>query len=211
MSGKLFTILILSETLMVALVALVFLYYRLRKARQQRLSPASGNETLTDNSHWLEAFDRYIHAQQEQLEALNRDPAKELDISRRVFNTRVKLLSLEREIAQQDEADKNPAYWQSVHKKLLELQPGYQQVTKEDTHGNSVLLKQQEKTIQHLKGFINQLLADFSEDAVPNQELDAKFDEVQRTNRELEQCVMILEDENVFLRAQIAELLKASQ
>ncbi|MCW9013002.1 MAG: hypothetical protein OQL06_04400 [Gammaproteobacteria bacterium] len=70
------------------------------------------------------------------------------------------------------------------------------------------LLAQQTKTIEHLKAFINDLLNQVSPESLPSNELDSHFRELERSKIELEQCVIILEDENSFLRDQIGALLK---
>lgn len=210
MSGNLFTILVLSEILVGLLVLTVFLYFRWRKTRQQLLALQANNQQPRQGS-WLDQLDQYIQTQQQQLDSFNQSPDSSMEHARRVFDTRIQLLTLEKQIAERDEAEKTPGYWQSIHKQLIELQPGYQQAreeTGEDRPDNTALLKQQEKTISHLKEFINRLLSGYSEDAIPNKELEDKFEDIEKANRELEQCVMILEDENAFLRAQVAALLK---
>ncbi len=72
----------------------------------------------------------------------------------------------------------------------------------------------QEQTIGRLQDYIADLLERLAEDRrrpEDEAEMQARFDELERTNRELNQCVAVLEDENEFLRRQIAELLRLMQ
>ena len=78
----------------------------------------------------------------------------------------------------------------------------------EDHVPSENILAQQSKTIEHLKSFINNLLTQMDDNSLPNPELDSHFKKLEESKIELEQCVMILEDENGFLRNQISFLLK---
>jgi len=70
------------------------------------------------------------------------------------------------------------------------------------------LVDQQAQTIEHLQKFVNDLLLKLGHKDLPDEDLVEKFRELEYVNAEMEQCVMVLEEENRFLRDQIASLLE---
>lgn len=78
----------------------------------------------------------------------------------------------------------------------------------EDTASTEVIAAQQARTIQHLREYIGQLLEKMGHQPSPDQNIIGRFDDMERANREMCQCIAVLEDENSFLRDQIAALLK---
>lgn len=149
------------------------------------------------------------------------DVADDKDVSG--LELRLKLLEFELTYLSLEEANKisgSEVNWEDVNLKLYKILKEINRtkdlgLLKESLSPNEegeapsqAVLDQQNNTIKHLKNFINDLLSQMDSEALPNKELDSHFSDLEKINIELEQCVLILEDENSFLRDQIAALLK---
>lgn len=106
--------------------------------------------------------------------------------------------------------DAIPPASEPVEQETINVSSNQQTVSLEvnDDVGSSSLLEQQSKTIEHLKAFINDLLAKLDPKSLPNNELETHFSQLEQDNIQLEHCIMVLEDENGFLRDQIEALLR---
>ncbi|MFN2308889.1 MAG: hypothetical protein ABR553_03990 [Gammaproteobacteria bacterium] len=82
------------------------------------------------------------------------------------------------------------------------------QIHGEDTVPTAATLAQQSQTIEHLREHLQRLQEKRGEEQTPDTQLLEQLDKLAHNNRELTQCIAVLEDENTFLRDQIAALLK---
>lgn len=136
---------------------------------------------------------------------------------RSALGTRAGLLRYESELARHPVAERDPAAWaviaQAVDATLAAegytSQPAQASpVYGEDTATRENIVAQQTRTIEHLREYIQQLLEKLGHQPLPDNDIAKHMDTLERANRELNQCVLVLEDENSFLRDQIAALLK---
>lgn len=138
-------------------------------------------------------------------------------VLRAALGVRAGLLRKESESAKKPVSERDAALWMALAKQVA-TQLGaeaFSHVTAkvhavhgEDTVSTEVIAAQQARTIQHLRDYVGQLLDKLGHQPLPDQNIAGRFDEMERTNREMSQCIAVLEDENSFLRDQIAALLK---
>ncbi|MBI5041600.1 MAG: hypothetical protein HZB57_10520 [Gammaproteobacteria bacterium] len=158
----------------------------------------------------------FVEALRTQPKAAPGDPAL-----RAALGLRAGLLRQESELAQSlvktPVGERDPALWVVLAQQVAavvgaegfsrQAQKGHE-VYGEDTGPSEVIADQQTRTIQHLREYIQQLLEKLGHQPLPDANMTEHFDTLERANRELNQCVTVLEDENSFLRDQIAALLK---
>lgn len=132
------------------------------------------------------------------------------------LGVRARLLRCESVLARSPTHERDPAGWSLLARDVSRLlsAEGYvrkvkaDQIHGEDTQASVVLARQQEQTIMHLREYIQELLQALGHQPSPETDIEDRFNDLDRVNEELKLCVAILEDENEFLRNQIAELLK---
>ncbi len=156
---------------------------------------------------------RFYESLQSQPGAEPLDPAL-----RSALGLRAGLLIKESEFAKSPAGERGLEEWmalaQHVHsiidKAGYAIQPKTEapKVYGEDSPPSEIMVTQQERTIKHLQHYIQQLLAKMGHQPSPDIDVVAQFNELERINNELNQCLAVLEDENGFLRDQIAALLK---
>lgn len=132
------------------------------------------------------------------------------------LGVRARFLRHESMLARTPMCERDPSGWSLLARDMSQLLSagGYvrkakaDQIHGEDTQTSVVLAKQQEQTIMHLREYIQELLQALGHQPSPVTDIEDRFNELDRVNEELKLCVAILEDENEFLRKQIAALLK---
>lgn len=87
------------------------------------------------------------------------------------------------------------------------LLPKSREAKNEDAEQLKELVGAQVDTIKNLRWRLTEAIGD----DLKRQEFEAQIDHIEHTNKEMTGCVSILENENEFLRNQIAELLKQQE
>lgn len=217
---SLFSFLALLEILAVLLLLLGFLFWRLRVAqRQSRIQFIDATDQHPTPVLYLdgEAARTRTFATSLRDKPKAEPTAPEL---RAALAARAGLLRYESDLARHPVTERDANAWtalaQNVDAKLTaegystrraEASPVYG----EDTATGAAMIAQQTRTIEHLREYIQQLLQSLGHQPLPDEGIVKHMDELERANRELNQCVLVLEDENSFLRDQIAALLKMGQ
>lgn len=214
---SLFSFLALLEGMALLLVLLGLLVWRLRRLRiERRIQFIDATDTHPTPALYL---DREAAVTRTQVERLNAQPEAEprLPELRAALAARAGLLRQESVLAGASIAERDSVAWTTLALQIADTlkAEGFSQrdrksgaVYGEDTAASEAIVEQQTRTIQHLRGYIQQLLEKLGHQPLPDNTLHVRFDELERANGELSQCIAVLEDENGFLRDQIAELLK---
>lgn len=218
---SLFSFLALLEVIAVLLVLLGILVWRLRRMRiERRIQFIDATEEHPTASLYL---DSEAAKTRTFVESLGAQPQAEPSAPalRAALGLRAGLLRQESVLAGKG-ADagavtRDSAAWEALARQIdatLKTEGFSQQrqqsheIHGEDTVASEAIVAQQTRTIQHLRGYIQQLLEKLGHQPLPDNTIQERFDELERANSELSQCVAVLEDENSFLRDQIAELLR---
>ncbi|HSJ48200.1 MAG TPA: hypothetical protein VLA26_05065 [Gammaproteobacteria bacterium] len=206
----------LLEVIAILLVLLIIAGWRLRK-----VSGGSGHKLIEANEGHPPPglyLDReaaktqtFVASLQGKPECEPADPAL-----RSSLGVRARLLRHESVLARTPMGERDPGGWSLLARDVSRLlsAEGYvrkakaDQIHGEDSQTSVVLAKQQEQTIMHLREYIQELLEALGHQPSPETDIEDRFNELDRVNEELKLCVAILEDENEFLRDQIAALLK---
>lgn len=214
---SLFAFLALLEVMAVLLILLGIMVWRMRRA------PGGSRIQFIDATDEHPTPSLYLDSEAARtrtfVEALGRKPQSEPaePALRSALRVRAGLLRYESELARHPVADRDPALWTAVAQAVdaTVAAEGYTTqpvqtapVYGEDTATREAMVAQQTRTIEHLREYIQQLLSKLGHQPLPDDGIARHMDELERANRELNQCVMVLEDENSFLRDQIAALLK---
>ena len=132
------------------------------------------------------------------------------------LNLRAAVLQLEKEWSLQD--DRSEIFWRALAGRLERLVRDHGLVPlakppkaqKDDEPGLADVVERQKHSISFLKKYIHDVLAQVDRRQELGPAVDKEFERLERTNHELEQCVAVLEDENQFLREQIAAFLESA-
>ncbi len=226
---SLFTFLALLEGIVALLIVIGVLVWRQRKARtQDRIAYIDGSDTHPTPALYLESE---VAKTRTHLESLTTDIIA--DPAQTALSLRAALLEVEAELSHSLPEQRDQAFWQSLADRLgniltttgysresavedltvahaAEVEIPADKVYLMGVEGDSVtgLVEQQSKTIDFLRNYIHDLLDQHGHKPLPEPNIAGKFDELEHANKELSDCVQILEDENEFLREQIAALLK---
>lgn len=144
------------------------------------------------------------------------------DPAQPALSLRAALLEVEAELSNSLPEERTREFWQGLADRLggvlttagfnaaADKVPAEQapQVGNVEDESAADIVAQQSKTIDYLRNYIQELLDQHGHQPSPEPNIASKFDELERANKELSGCVEILEDENEFLREQIAALLK---
>lgn len=206
----------LLEVIVILLVLLIIAGWRMR-----RVSGGSGHKIIEANEGHPPPglyLDREAAQTQTFVANLQVNPESEPTdpALRSSLGVRARFLRHESALARTPVRERDPAGWSLLARDVSQLlnAEGYvrkakgDQIHGEDTQTSVVLAKQQEQTIMHLREYIQELLQALGHQPIPETDIEDRFNELDRVNEELKLCVAILEDENEFLRKQIAELLK---
>lgn len=215
---SLFSFLALLEAMAVLLLALGYLIWRQRRLRagQTRIQFIDASEDHPAPALYL---DREAARTRTFVEGLRAQPEAEPGepALRSALAVRAALLRDESALAGRPTAERDADAWtllaQQVETALAKAgfttcQNKVGEIYGEDTGATEAIIAQQTRTIEHLREYIQQLLEKLGHEPLPDQHVLERFDELERANRELNQCIAVLEDENAFLRDQIAALLK---
>ncbi len=206
----------------VALAAVVFgglLWWR----RRQQRARSGGSEDIEDEDHPPPSLylERELALTRSRIEALG-------DTVPDTLRMRLAWLGLEQEIAEQNGSGVDEAFWEALPGRIetiLPRTPAAQDVSagaegpeaaktsavdQDEVDAGSVI-ERQARTIDYLRGYIAELVKRAGGEEEGTEEVEARFAEIERVNQELRDCVSVLEDENRFLREQVASLLKLDQ
>jgi hypothetical protein len=214
-----FSFYILLEAIIVLLILLSLAVWRLRKTRGDgRLGIIEASEGYPPPSLYLDSeaakTRTFVTNLKDRPEQEPTDPAL-----RASLGARAHYLRYESERARTPVHERDLPAWTALAREvaLLLSAEGYVRKAEavhihgEDSQTSVVLSSQQEQTIQHLREYIQELLEALGHQPTPEANIEGRFNELDRVNEELKLCVTILEDENEFLRKQIAALLKLTQ
>lgn len=206
----------LLEVIAILLLMLIIVGWRLRK-----VSGGSGHKLIEANEGHPPPtlyLDREAAKTQTFVASLQGKPENEPTdpALRSSLGVRARLLRHESVLARTPLRERDPAGWSLLARDMSRLLIAERYVRKaeadqihgEDTQTSVVLARQQEQTITHLREYIQELLEALGHQPSPETDIEDRFNELDRVNEELKLCVAILEDENEFLRDQIAALLK---
>lgn len=214
---SLFAFLALLEVMAVLLILLGIMVWRMRRA------PGGSRIQFIDATEDHPTPSLYLDSESARtrtfVEALRDKPQSEPaePVLRSALRVRAGLLRYESELARHPVAERDPALWTAIAQAVdttvaaegYSTQPAQTSpVYGEDTAMREAMVAQQTRTIEHLREYIQQLLGKLGHQPLPDDGIARHMDELERANRELNQCVIVLEDENGFLRDQIAALLK---
>ncbi|WP_297528991.1 hypothetical protein [Thiohalobacter sp.] len=188
--------------------------------RRQQRARSGGSEDIEDEDHPPPSLylERELALTRSRIEALG-------DAAPDTLRMRLAWLGLEREIAEQNGSGVDEAFWEALPGRIetiLPRAPAAQDVSAgaegpevaetsavdQDKVDAGSVIERQARTIDYLRGYIAELVKRAGGDEEGTEEVEARFAEIERVNRELKTCVQVLEDENQFLRDQIGELLK---
>lgn len=223
---SIYTFLALLEGIIVLLIVIGVLLWRIRQVRaQDRTAYIDGSDPHPTPVLYLESevAKTRNHLDSLAAEKVDKPPALSL---------RAALLEIEVELSQHSPEPRDRNFWQGLADRLGAIveATGYRTASPEaitspvvdaraiatptgsvldgDDTNVSGLVEQQAKTIDYLRNYIQELLDQHGHQPSPDPDIAGKFDELERANKELSSCMVVLEDENEFLRAQIAALLK---
>lgn len=216
---SLFAFLAILEGIVVLLIVIAVLAWRQRAARaKDRISYIDGSDTHPTPALYLESEVAKTRTHLESLTAENADAGA----AQPALSLRAALLKVEAELSQSLPEERTRAFWQGLADRLggvlttagfnaaavkAPAEQAPQAGNDEDASAVDIVA-QQAKTIDYLRNYIQELLDQHGHLPSPEPNIARKFDELERANKELSGCVEILEDENEFLREQIAALLK---
>lgn len=214
---SMFSFLALLEGMVVLLLLLGILVWQQRRSRGgTRIQYIDATEEYPTPSLYL---DSEAAKTQSFVEDLRAQPQAEPgdSVARAALGVRAGLLRQESELAKTPVGERDNAVWATLAARVASVLEGegFSHVSDkstlvhgEDTVSSEAIAAQQTRTIQYLRDYIQQLLEKLGHQPLPDNHISDRFDELERANRELRQCVAVLEDENGFLRDQIAALLK---
>lgn len=230
---SIYTILALLEGIVVLLIVIGVLLWRSRQARaRDRIAYIDGSDTHPTPALYLESE---VAKTRNHLDSLTKDkaetqPGDAVDTTHSALGLRAALLKVEAELSQSLPEQRDHNFWQGLADRLdgILSTSGYQPpssavaTTPEPAPGATAtgslldeedasvtgLVEQQAKTIDYLRNYIQEILDQHDHQPSPDPGITGKFDDLERANKELSSCVAVLEDENEFLRHQIAALLK---
>lgn len=233
---SLFWFLALLEFMVLLLIVIGVLVWRLRRpAGKDRIQFIDGAEDYPTPALYLEAEVARTRTHLESLSAASTDGEPDLttDPVQPALALRAALLEVEAELSHSQPQDRDVKYWQALATRLGDIvaATGYSAAAPEPAPESSPaaaepaatktvyvmgeedasvtgLVEQQAKTIDFLRNYIQELLDQHGHEPSPDPDIAGKFNELERANKELSSCVAVLEDENEFLRDQIAALLK---
>lgn len=212
----------LLEIIVILLVLLGISLWRLRKAQtgKSRIQFIESDDKHPTPSLYLDSEAAKTRSFAESLLAHPATEPRDLAL-RTVLGLRAGLLSKESELAKTPISERGHEEWTILAQCLLKVldQEGYAgEVAKdapkiygEETPPSDAVITQQAVTIQHLREYVDQLLGKLGHLPLPDTGIQQRFDELDHINKELSMCLAVLEDENGFLRDQIAALLKLDQ
>ena len=215
------TLLILLQIIIILCIVLGINLFKLKKYKRLAGSGNKAETTLTSDQNDLAG---YLKSEADKT-ALQIEHISTNTASKDSSGLKLRLELLKFEIAYLAFVGTNPgnefeANWDDINLKLYKILKAnslcqdIDQVKRalgqnaDEGEPSAALLEQQTRTIEHLKALITDLLTKATPDGLPNKDLDKHFSDLEKANTELEQCVVILEDENLFLRDQISALLK---
>lgn len=213
-----FTFFALIEAILVLTLISGFLAWRVQQLRtgQTRIQYIDAADDYPTPTLYL---DREASRTRSFVEDLRAKPAT-LPVEpglRAALNVRAVLLKQESLMAAKSVAEREGGDWSAIAGHLFTIFKGEgfdrcdeksMKVYGEDTPATDSIIVQQTQTIEHLREYVHQLLEKLGHTPLPDNSVLERFDMVERVNRELNQCIAVLEDENSFLRDQIATLLK---
>lgn len=215
---SLFSFLALLEVMAVLLLALGYMIWRLRRLRagRTRIQFIDASEDHPAPALYL---DREAAVTRTFVEGLRAQPRAEPGDPelRAALAVRAGLLKEESVLAARPAVERDAAAWKALAQQVAATltaegfgtrQEQAAAVYGEDTAATETTIAQQTRTIEHLREYIQQLLEKLGHAPLPDKHILERFDELEHANRELNQCIAVLEDENSFLRDQIAALLK---
>lgn len=216
---SLFSFLALLEIMAVLLILLGVMVWRVRRLRGDGSSRIQFIDATDQHPTPSLYLDGEAARTRTFVSALRDKPRQEPvePALRSALCARAGLLRYESGLARHPVTERDPAAWKAIAQAVdstlaaegystqpVQTSPVYG----EDTATREVIVAQQTRTIEHLREYIQQLLEKLGHQPLPDEGIAQHMDEVERANRELNQCVLVLEDENSFLRDQIAALLK---
>ena len=221
---SIFTFLALLEGIVVLLIIMGVLLWRTRHSGgRDRIAYIDGSDTHPTPALYLESE---VAKTRNHLDSLTTEKADKPP----ALSLRAGLLKIEAELSQHLPEQRDRKFWQGLADQLGGIleSTGYRAQPPDTTPvvvrgapgaptGSLLdeadvtvtgLVEQQAKTIDYLRNYIQELLDQHGHQPSPDPGITDKFDDLERANKELSSCVAVLEDENEFLRGQIAALLK---
>jgi len=212
---KLHYFLALLEAVVILAALSGYLFFRLRTTRSRIKQTSTRPPSREESEPRVARLDivQYLGRELERTSA-RVGHAKATSDTRLWLDLRAAVLQLEQEWAQQD--DRSELFWRALAGRLEQLAKEHGLVParsvpsghEEDKAGLADVVERQTHTIAFLKTYINDVLTQIGKRQDVGPVLDQEFEKLEHVNRELRQCVDVLEDENQFLRDQIAALLK---
>ena len=211
---SLLSFLALLEIMALLAVLLGISVWRLRGHRSGGIQFIEATDSHPSPSLYLDRESARTRSFLDSLQGKPKAPPEEPAL-RSALAARAELLRHESALAKLPLTDRDPANWTALAQTIaLGLSAeGYARQAKpdhihgEDTQVSTALAAQQAHTIAYLREYIQQLLEKLGQQSKADQEIPQRLDELERVNKELQLCVSVLEDENSFLRDQIAALL----
>lgn len=210
---------VILEVIVILLLLSGFLFWRVRQIRNQEDSLQSEQGEVRSLTPFL-YLDKEAAMTRSFCESLQVNPDLEPnDLQlRSALCLRAGMLAKELELAKSPTTERDQEEWKALaqHVNAVIAENGYVNQVKtegskiygEESPPSEVMITQQTRTIKHLQEYLQQLLGKLGHLPLPDIDVMAKFNELERINNELSQCLAVLEDENGFLRDQIAALLK---
>ena len=204
----------LLEIIVVLLLLLGVAVWRLRRRRSAGIQFIDVGDAHPSPSLYLDRESARTRSFLDRLQGKPTAPPEDPSL-RAALSARARLFRSESTLAKTAAQERDPANWTELAQSVaLSLSAeGYarqaksDQIHGEDTHDSATLAAQQAHTIEYLRGYIEQLLGKLGQQSKADREIPDRLDELERVNKELQLCVNVLEDENSFLRDQIAALL----
>jgi len=207
--------------LLEAVVVLVafsgYLLLRLRQisVRIKRLPSTPKSQRLAEPRVARVDIVQYLARELERTSARVRGAQSGSDIAL-WLNLRAAVLQLEKEWSLQD--DRSEIFWRALAGRLERLVRDHglvplaklSRTQKDNEPGLVDVVERQKYTIAFLKKYIHDVLTQVGRRQELGPAVDKEFERIERTNHELEQCVAVLEDENQFLREQLAVFLASA-
>jgi hypothetical protein len=220
---SLFTFLAILEGIVVLLIVIGVLVWRQRAARaKDRIAYIDGSDAHPTPALYLESE---VAKTRTHLDTLSAESAAgDVADAQPALSLRAALLEVEAELSSSLPEERTRDFWQGLAKRLdgVLTTAGFNAGSAAATAAQAApvpaanvedasaadIVQQQSKTIDYLRNYIQELLDQHGHLPSPEPNISEKFDYLERANKELSGCVEILEDENEFLREQIAALLK---
>lgn len=210
----LYYVLVLLEAVVVLAAFSGYLLLRLRhaSARTKQVRPKSRPQVPFEPRVARLDIVQYLARELERTSARVRHAQPGSDIAL-WLDLRAAVLQLEKEWSQQD--DRSEIFWRALAGRLERLARDHNLIPvprplkerKDDEPGLADVIERQQHTISFLKKYIHDVLTQVGRRKELGPAVDEEFARLEHTNHELQQCVAVLEDENQFLREQIASFL----